>query len=290
MFPHAEPVEEWGWVRRTMTDGYQSTLNDLAARISDGVHLAIPADRRGVAMAATRALIRRGVKNLRLTAVPTSGLQADLLIGAGAVSEIETSAVSLGEYGPAPRFTHAVTRGQITIREATCPVIHAGLQASEKGIPFMPLRGIIGSDIQKHRADWRVVDNPMADGGDPILLLPAIAPDVALFHVSLADRDGNVWAGRDRDLITMAHASRETLVTAEKIQDANLFDDPVRSAGALSSLYVTAVAQAERGAWPLGQPGLYGDDGPHLRAYAEAAQTVDGFAGYLDEHVFAAAA
>ncbi len=241
-------------------------------------------------MAATRALIRRGVKNLRLTAVPTSGLQADLLIGAGVVDEIETSAVSLGEYGPAPRFTHAVTNASVIIREATCPAIHAGLQASEKGVPFMPLRGIIGSDIQRHRTDWRIVDNPMGTGGDPILLLPAIAPDIALFHVSLADRDGNVWVGRDRDLITIAHASRETLVTAEKIQDANLFDDPVLSAGALSSLYVTAVAQAERGAWPLAQPGRYGDDSEHLRDYAEAAKTADGFARYLDEHVFAAAA
>ena len=86
-----------------------ATLDDLVAAISDGTHLAVPAERRGVAMAATRALIRRGVKDLRLTAVPTSGLQADLLIGAGAVTEIETSAVSLGEYGPAPRFCDAVT-------------------------------------------------------------------------------------------------------------------------------------------------------------------------------------
>jgi glutaconate CoA-transferase subunit A len=267
-----------------------ATLDDLVAAISDGTHLAVPAERRGVAMAATRALIRRGVKDLRLTAVPTSGLQADLLIGAGAVTEIETSAVSLGEYGPAPRFCDAVTTGRITIREATCPAIHAALQASEKGVPFMPLRGIIGSDIQKHRPDWRIVDNPLGEGGDPILLLPAIAPDVALFHVSLADRDGNVWVGRDRDLITMAHASRETLVSAETIQDANLFDDPLLAAGALSSLYVTAVAKAERGAWPLAQPGCYGDDAEHLRAYAGAAKTQDGFARYLDQHVFASAA
>ena len=183
-----------------------------------------------------------------------------------------------------------MTNGSVIIREATCPAIHAGLQASEKGVPFMPLRGIIGSDIQRHRTDWRIIDNPMGTGGDPILLLPAIAPDIALFHVSLADRDGNVWVGRDRDLITIAHASRETLVTAEKIQDANLFDDPVLSAGALSSLYVTAVAQAERGAWPLAQPSRYDDDSEHLRGYAEAAKTAEGFARYLDEHVYAAAA
>ena len=50
-------------------------------------------------MAATRALIRRGVKRLHLIALPTSSLQADLLIGAGCVETLETSAVSLGEFG-----------------------------------------------------------------------------------------------------------------------------------------------------------------------------------------------
>ena len=50
------------------------------------------------------AMIRRGVKNLHLVALPTSSLQADLLIGAGCVETLETSAVSLGEFGPAPRF------------------------------------------------------------------------------------------------------------------------------------------------------------------------------------------
>ena len=51
--------------------------------------------------------------------------------------------------------------GTIRIKDATCPAIHAALQASEKGIPFMPLRGIVGSDLVKYRPDWKVIDNPM---------------------------------------------------------------------------------------------------------------------------------
>ncbi len=107
-------------------------------------------------MAATRALIRRGVKRLHLVALPTSSLQADLLIGAGCVETIETSAVSLGEFGPAPRFTAAVMAGTIRIKDATCPALHAAFQAAEKGVPFMPLRGLIGSDVLAHRPDWKV--------------------------------------------------------------------------------------------------------------------------------------
>lgn len=62
------------------------SVEDLVARIADGALLAIPANESGVAMAATRALVRRGVKDLRLLTVPVSGIQADLLIGADAVA------------------------------------------------------------------------------------------------------------------------------------------------------------------------------------------------------------
>src|SRR5437667_5186130 len=106
------------------------TLDDALAPITDGCVLAVPRESTGVAMAATRALIRRGVKRLTLIALPTSSLQADLLIGAGCVETLETSAVSLGEFGPAPRFTAAVLDGTIRLKEATCPALHAAFQSA----------------------------------------------------------------------------------------------------------------------------------------------------------------
>src|SRR6202008_1931709 len=118
------------------------SLDEALAPITDGCMLAVPRETSGAAMAATRALIRRGVKHLHLVALPTSTLQADLLIGAGCIETLETSAVSLGEFGPAPRFTAAVISGTIKLKDATCPALHAALQASEKGVPFMPLRGL----------------------------------------------------------------------------------------------------------------------------------------------------
>src|SRR6185437_2418567 len=169
-----------------------NSLDDALAPIADGCLLVVPREVSGVPMAATRALIRRGVKELHLVALPTSSLQADLLIGAGCIKTLETSAVSLGEFGPAPRFSAAITGGTIRMKDATCPALHAALQASEKGVPFMPLRGLIGSDILKYRGDWKVIDSPFANS-DPIVVLPAIKPDVALFHAPMADRHGNVW-------------------------------------------------------------------------------------------------
>jgi glutaconate CoA-transferase subunit A len=261
-------------------------LDELARRVSDGAMLAVPKDEAGVAMAATRALVRREASGLHLLCVPTSGLQADLLIGAGCVATVECGAVTLDEFGPAPRFRAAIEQGRVRILDSTCPAIYAALQASEKGSPFAPLRGLIGSDVQRYRNDWVTIDNPFADTADPIVLLPAIRPDVALFHARLGDRQGNVWVGNKRELVIMAHASRTSVVTVEDVFDGDLVADERYAAGTLPSLYVEAVAHVPRGAWPLGLVGRYDQDAAHIRAYAAAARSVEGFSGYLATHVY----
>lgn len=261
------------------------SLDEALASVTDGCTLIVPREVSGVPMAATRALIRRGVRRLHLVALPTSTLQADLMIGAGCVETLETSAVSLGEFGPAPRFTAAITSGAIKMKDATCPALYTALQAAEKGVPFIPLRGLIGSDVLKHRADWKVIDNPFANG-DPIVLLPALRPDVALIHAPMVDRFGNVWIGLQHELATMAHAAARTIATVEKIHDGNLFEDPMLAPGTLPGFYVDTIALAERGAWPLPLPGHYGADGEHLALYAKLAATEQGFAEYLDKYVY----
>ena len=266
------------------------TLDEALAPIRDGAMLAVPRESSGVAMAATRALIRRGVKRLHLVTLPTSSLQADLLIGAGAIETLETSAVSLGEFGPAPRFTAAMLAGSLHMKDATCPALHAQFQAAEKGVPFMPLRGLIGSDVLAHRPDWKTIDNPFRQGAsnddDPIVLLPALRPDVALFHAPMADRNGNVFIGTQRELVAMAHAAQKTIVTVEKMHDGDLLRDPLLAAGTLPGFYVEAVAVEPRGAWPLPLPDHYGTDAAHMAEYAKLAATPEGFAQYLDRYVY----
>jgi len=228
-------------------------------------------------MEAIRALIRRKAKGLRLLGVPILGLSADLLIGAGCVAELETSAVSLGEAGLAPRFTEAVEMGEIRVKDATCPAVHAGLQAAEKGVPWMPVGGILGSDLVAQRPEWKVRDG--------VLTIPAIKPEVALFHARWADEAGNVWVGRRRELATAAHAARFSFVTYEEMKPGDMLEDELLAPGVISSIYVSAVAHAPRGAWPLGMPDAYGMDDVHLSKYAKAAKTREGFQRYLDEWV-----
>ena len=268
-----------------VTRSPETTLDDLARLIGDGCLLALPKPEAGAAMAAVRALIRRGARDLRLWCLPAAGLQADLLVGAGCVASIECSGVSLGEFGAAPRFRRAAETGRVRIVDTTCQAMYAAVQAGEKGMPFVALRGVIGSDILAHRDDWRVMQNPFSAGEDPVLVLPAVRPDVALIHARLKDSCGNLWVGNAREAAVLAHASKATVATFEDRYDGNLLDDERMAAGTIAPIYVEATAHAPRGAWPLALPGAYPADREHLADYAAQAASEDGFAAWLERHV-----
>jgi glutaconate CoA-transferase subunit A len=259
-----------------------ASIDSLVADIADGDVIAAMKDTSGAPMALARVLIRKGVRDLHLVNMPTGGLFADVLIGAGCVATVEGGGVSLGEYGQAPCFVRAVKSGAVRPLDTTCPAVYAALQAGEKGIPFMPLRGLIGSDILTFRADYHVIDNPLAAAKDPVVLIPAIRPDLALIHAPLADREGNLWVGRDHELRILAHAAKRTVATVEQVVDGNLNAEPLRAAGLISALYVDAIALAPRGALPRGMPGLYDEDAAGMAAYARAAETPEGFRAWLD--------
>ncbi|HMR32613.1 MAG TPA: CoA-transferase [Geminicoccaceae bacterium] len=252
---------------------------DLAARIPDGALLALAPDYSGCAMAVVRELVRRGARDLRLLGVPQLGLQADILIGAGCVASVEAAAVGLGEHGAAPCFQRAALAGSLAVRDSTCPAIHAALTAAERGVPFMPLAGVLGSDLVAARPDWRVIEDPT--GGGPILAVPALRPDVALIHAEIADRDGNVWIGVRREMMTMAHAARATLASVEELAPGPLLAG-LHAAGTIPSIYVDAVAVVPGGAWPIGCGDRYPADQAFVAAYAEAARTAQGSARFVE--------
>jgi glutaconate CoA-transferase subunit A len=263
------------------------SLEALAAEVPDGAMLALPPDNSLPSVALAKALIRRGVRNLSLVGVPVSGFATDILIGAGCVTSVQTSAVSLGEAGFAPRFSAALRAGTIKVIDATCPAIHTMLQAAEKGVPFMPLRGLIGSDILANRPDWKVVPNPFAqEGEDPIVLLPALNPDFVCFHAAMADEEGNVWVGRRRECATIAHASKRALVTVERVVPGNFLEDERLASGAINATYISGIAIAERGARPVALLDEYGFDGAYVSEYARMARSEEGFAAWCAREVF----
>lgn len=264
-------------------------IDTLVARVVDGATITLPSafssDISGASMVATRALIRRAVHGLRVVCVPGGSLQADMLIGARCVTSVETGSMLLYEYGPASRFVEAQREGTIVVRDSTCPAIHASLIAGEKGLPFLPIRGILGSDILAHRnGEWRIIDNPFGEH-DPIVLIPALRPDVTLLHVPLADRAGNIWISHRTEFQTLARGANMTLVTFDAFFEGNLLDDRCMAPGVVPAMYVTALSHQPRGAWPLLGGADQPEDAEHMREYAALAKTAEGFNEYLRRYV-----
>jgi glutaconate CoA-transferase subunit A len=273
--------------------GKYGDLDRLVSQISDNDMLVLPSAMSGdfsaASMVTTRALIRRGVRNLHLLGVPALNFQADVLIGAGCVGTVEAGSILLYEYGPANRFVAAQKKGTIEVIDSSCPAIFAALVAGSKGIPFMVVRGYIGSDLlrlRQERGDWRTIPNPF-DENDPIVAVQAIRPNVALFHAPLADRYGNVWVGRRDALATVARAAHKTLVTVEEIYDGDLYDSDQLASATIPSTFITMLSHQPNGSWPLNCGDRYRDDTAHLREYAELSKTADGFQTYLKRHVMA---
>jgi glutaconate CoA-transferase, subunit A len=252
----------------------------MAERVPSGCKLGLAPDASGASPGIVRHLIDCGVRDLHVICAPIGGMQVDMLIGAGAVATVETSAVSLGEVGAAPCFTRAAKEGSIRILDATCPAVFAGLTAAQKGVPFMPMRGILGTDILKSRTDWKVIANPF-DERDPLVAVSAIQPDISLIHVSEADRFGNVRVGRRRELMLLAYASKKVFVSAEHISEISLLEDERTAAGVLPAMYVTAIAELKNGAWPTGLYAEYPSDDIEVAQYARSARTREGFQEYL---------
>jgi glutaconate CoA-transferase, subunit A len=265
-------------------------IEKLVTHVDDGdvVALAhtISADFSAASMVATPALIRREVKRLHLVGVPALSLQADILIGAGCVATVESGSILLYEYGAANRFVAAQKSGAITVKDSTCPAIHSSLIAGAKGLPFLPVRGLIGSDVLRHRVSedgWKIIDNPFADD-DPIVVVPARRPDVALFHVPVADAWGNVWIGRRDELGTMARSARKVLVTCETVSERNLVESDTLAPATISEMYITALSHQPNGSWPLfGGPG-HPEDRAFMHDYARLSKSDEDFREFLERY------
>lgn len=150
-------------------------------------------------------------------------------------------------------------------------------------VPFVPVRGLLGTDYMKVRPDFKEIPNPY-DPAEPIAIVPAIAPDVAVIHGYRGDRFGNVVASHATDGKLIAQASRRVVATVEELSEEDLARQPVRGA-LIPGIHVTAVVHAPRGAHPTSCRGRYDVDRAHLRQYIEAAASETSFKAYLDRHV-----
>jgi glutaconate CoA-transferase, subunit A len=235
-------------------------------------------------MAAVRELIRQGRRDLHVVG-SAHGIDVDLLVGAGAVGVAEESYVGFEQdFGLAPAYRRAAESGGIELRETCCYTLLQQLRAAEYGIPFMPVRGVIGSGILGLHPEYAVIESPFTK--ERLVAVPALAPDVALIHGLTADRAGNIHLTRPLVLDErFTFASRKVVVTVERVVP----HAEVAAAGiVLPALAVTAVVEVPFGAHPTSCYPHYTYDRAHLAEWVKAAATDEGVRGYTERYVHAA--
>ena len=146
------------------------------------------------------------------------------------------------------------------------------------GVPYVPVIGLVGTDLLKRRDDMVLAPDPF-DGKTVSVVAKAMRPDVAVFHVDKADRHGNVSCGYPVEAVILAEASRHVIVTAEEIVDR--LDEKDATGAFVPSILVDAVVHAPFGSHPAGMTGRYAPDKVHMKEYVAASRDDAAFAEYL---------
>jgi len=263
------------------------TLAEAVAQfIPDGASVALGlALEQVIPFAAGHEIIRQGKRDLTLIG-PISDILFDQLIGAGCVARVRAAWVGNVSEGLGYNYRRAIEHDQphpLALDQHTNYSIALALLAGALGVPYIPMRSLLGTDIARYSATLRPAPSPF--DATPTLLVPAIHPDVAIIHVQRADATGraHLWGGLGV-CEEAALAAKGVIYTAEEIVPAQvILSDPNRVlAPALKTL---AVVHVPGGAHPSPVQGYYNRDHAAFAEYHERTRTPGGFAEWLREWV-----
>ncbi len=241
-------------------------------------------------VATVHEIIRQKKKDLTLTGCNLS-IQMDLLVAAGSVKRCECGSGNLERFGATFSFKRAIEEKRMEIEDFSHGSMVSRFLAAEMGIPFIPCRSLLGSDILKTKAPstqkkYEMVDNPW-NPGEKVLLLPALSPDVAIVHVQKADEIGNIIIeGISNHEPEMIRASKTCIITCEEL----ISSDQTRRNSDRTTIpyhFIDAVVEVPFGAYPTMTYRYYNYDNDHIRAYQECARKGgDAIKKYLDDNVY----
>ena len=263
------------------------SLEEAASRVNDGDSVGIGGSTMSrTPMGLIWALIRAGRKGLSCSRSIVSS-DGDLLFASGACNHVVTSWFSQGIlWGVSKVMRHHVETGKARYDEWSHMAMGMRFRAGAMGIPFMPIRSMLGSDVQKQRPESIEMDCPFT--GEKILLVPALNPDVALIHVQRCDRYGNAQIdGLQFMDIDLAIAANKVILTAERI----VSNDQIRRVPDQTKIpffAVDAVVELPFGCAPHECYGVYEPMIRHMQYYVSLvnADPLEGMQQYLERFVY----
>jgi glutaconate CoA-transferase, subunit A len=238
-----------------------------------------------IPFAAGHEIIRQQRRNLTLIG-PISDMLFDQLIGAGCVEKVKAAWVGNVSEGLAHCYRRAIeqsTPRALVTEEHSNFTIGLALLAASLGAPYIPTRSLLGSDIPRQNPTFRQQESPL--DGTPLLLVPAVHPDVTIIHVQRSDEDGNahLWGNAGITEQAMLAAHDVILVAEEIVPREIILSDPNRVLGPSSK--VRAVVHEPWGAHPSAVSGYYNRDHQFYHEYHTRTRTAEGFQNWLDELV-----
>lgn len=230
-------------------------------------------------------IVRQGKKDLRIAGQGV--LELDMLLAAHLVKALDITYIGLEVYGVSNCLRREVESGRIErVVDWSNAAIAWRFKAAAMGVPFIPVRSMLGTDTLKYSAA-KVVECPFT--GEPICLLPALILDVGLIHVHRADQYGNAQIdGISGFAAELARASKRLIISAEEIVDIETIrSQPDRTT--IPYYLVDAVVEAPFGSHPGEMCYAYMRDEAHIREWVEASKEERSTRAYLDKYIYSVA-
>jgi glutaconate CoA-transferase subunit A len=235
-----------------------------------------------IPFAAGHELVRQGIEGLTLIG-PISDVLFDQLVGAGLVSRIRAAWVGNVSAGSGYRFREAVESGAIDVENHSNFSIALALRAAAMGVPYLPTRSLLGSDVFAESDLFREAENPFGEGR--VALVPGIEPDWAIVHAQRASPAGDVHFWGNAGILDPAvGAAENVLVTVEEVVDEDVIkSDPSRVA--ITRQETTAVVECPWGAHPSPLAGHYNRDHDHYMRYSRETESQAGYDEWAEEWI-----
>jgi glutaconate CoA-transferase subunit A len=265
----------------------------IADLVLDGASVALGLQmEQMIPFAAGHEIIRQKKRGLTLIG-PISDILFDQMIAAGCVERVIAAWVGNVMMGSAYNFRRAVEQGGLKVVNLSNFTVALALQAAAMGVPFLPTRTALGSDVARDNDFFAEIDSPFEDirSGEPLKLhaVRALTPDVAIIHLQRADCEGNAhcW-GNFGVMIEAVRAARRVIVVAEEIVDAEVISsDPNRTV--IPGFLVHAVVECRHGAHPSPVQGYYKRDNAFFRQYHEQTKTRADSEAWVERWVYGVA-
>jgi acyl CoA:acetate/3-ketoacid CoA transferase alpha subunit len=282
--PDMNAFREWNRTKksRKLVDKLMTEKEAVSQFVTDGCY--IGTELYGTVrcpMSLVREVVRQGHKDLRVAGQGVTDL--DLWLAAGMVKALDLTYMGLEVYGTSSALRRAVESGQVeTVVEWSNAGLSWRFKAASMGVPFVPVRSMLGTDTLKYSAG-KVVECPFT--GEKVALLPALILDVGLMHVHRADRYGNAQIeGITGFGFEFARACKRLIISAEEIvpsEEIRRYPDRT----VVPYYLVDAVVHAPFGSHPGEMVYCYCRDEPEIKAWVEASKTHETSMAYLKEWI-----